>query len=489
MGGSTAATEQQRSPWRSPPRLWGMVISLLLAAVLLIPLPAGSSQAWAWTLPGQQQRPSTSPLAPTSPGGRLQESAPPLAVQQLQEVLAEHLPQVEVVSPRDGALLPDGPWTLRARVSDWPLADAGELGLGAHVVVQIDDQPAQVLAGSAEALALELPALRPGSHRISVYAVKPWGEVVKSPGAISQIRVHRVAANPLQVPAPGSPQLLAVSPGSRPQGEPVLLDWILLDAPLQNLRPGDGSWRLRVSVNGDSFLVDQNVPLWLKGWRPGSNSLLLELVDGLGAPLNPPFNSLVQEVTLSPVAAERPRWLNGRLSEQELDLLLGRVTPAQLAATETSPAIEEEEEPAPEPDHAEAQTAAESTNQADGETQTTGSGLLSEQTTENETSQAEPISPAEALGSADQEDSAEALNPQNSTSEATEDGSSDPLDEVTSSDQEAQSSDSAPSQAPERSRSSTPLEGTARDLVNADGSLIQPRPAGPLSGLRQRFSS
>ena len=70
-----------------------------------------------------------------------------------------------------------------------------------------------------------------------------------------------MAANPLTVPKPGSPQLLPVSPLGVVGSEPVLLDWLLLDAPLQHLRDNDGSWRLRVSVNGESFITDQNVPI------------------------------------------------------------------------------------------------------------------------------------------------------------------------------------------------------------------------------------
>lgn len=53
--------------------------------------------------------------------------------------------------------------------------------------------------------------------------------------------------------------------------EPVLIDWLLIDAPLQPLE-GDGSnWRLRVTLNGDSFQVDRQEPLWLTGLRSGSN--------------------------------------------------------------------------------------------------------------------------------------------------------------------------------------------------------------------------
>lgn len=141
-----------------------------------------------------------------------QEVAPPLAVQQLQEALDGRRPQLEILSPADGALLPAGPWTLRLKVEDWPLVDAGPLGLGPHVVVQLDGDPLTLTDTSTTMRPLE-----PGSHRLTVFAARPWGEAVKGPGAQRQIRLHRVAANPLSQPAPGSPQLIAVSPrGRRP---------------------------------------------------------------------------------------------------------------------------------------------------------------------------------------------------------------------------------------------------------------------------------
>jgi hypothetical protein len=43
----------------------------------------------------------------------------------------------------------------------------------------------------------------------------------------------------------------------------------------------------------------------------------------------------------------------------------------------------------------------------------------------------------------------------------------------------------APTQ--ERARPSSSLSGRARDQVAADGSLLKPRPEGPLARLRQRF--
>jgi len=309
----------------------------LLSAVLLLVLTLAPPAALAFSLPGRRP---PAPAAPSLAPGRSsqQEVAPPLAVQQLQEALEGRRPRLEILSPTDGALLPAGPWTLRLQVEDWPLVDAGPLGLGPHVVVQLDGDPPLPLTGTTTTMR----ALEPGSHRLTVYAARPWGEAVKSPGAQRQIRLHRVAANALSQPAPGSPQLIAVSPRGTAASTPLLLDWLLLEAPLQNLRSGDASWRLRVSINGDSFLVDQQTPLWLEGWRSGSNAIQLDLLDGLGEPLNPPFNSLVAEVTLQS-GAETPRWQGGRLEPAELASLLGEAP----APAEPEPAPEQASTPDP----------------------------------------------------------------------------------------------------------------------------------------------
>ena len=514
MAGNNAAagptcTQRRRGPGAV---FRALVMVLMLLSSVLMPFETLTAPAMAWSLPGlpakAPQRPqSPTPLQPTAPAGRLQEQAPPVAVQQLQEALAERQPQVEIISPRDGALLGDGPWELHALVRDWPVVDAGRLGLGAHLVVQIDDQAPLRLSGDPSDLRVQAPALAPGSHRITVYAAKPWGEAVKSPGAIRQIRVQRVAANPLGLPAPGSPQLIPVSPTDAVASGPVLLDWILLDAPLQNLRPGDGSWRLRVSVNGDSFLLDQNVPIWLQGWRPGNNSLLLELVDGLGEPLNAPFNSRVLEVNLprNSSAQTSPRWLQGRLNEQELGLLLGTIS---LAETEAQPAATEVDNVADQDAHDGAEAQADSADKNDSDN-TSAAALVDAQGAQVETppaaapnsSEPRPEPPSSAAAAAVQPDAeasrATDLMDSPSASEPGIPASAEPA--ATAEPPAPQTAASLPppaasapastptQQPPERISSSTSLEGSARDLVNADGSLIKAKPAGPLAGLRQRL--
>jgi hypothetical protein len=152
-------------------------------------------------------------------------------VQELRARLDRHDPQVSILAPADGALLPAGPWTLELQVQDWPLLDGGPLGLGPHLVVQLDQEPPLRISDAATARHLTMAPLTPGSHRLTVYAARPWGEVVKAPLASRQIRLDRVAANPQQVPPPGSPQLLAALGGPGSTQEPVLIDWLLIDAP------------------------------------------------------------------------------------------------------------------------------------------------------------------------------------------------------------------------------------------------------------------
>ena len=309
-------------------RWWSALVGVLLLAVVCFGRPA-LSQA-AWRLP-KRQGPVPTSMAPSARAGsaHLQEVSPPAAVLQFKAAVGEKLPQLEILEPANGALVGDGSWTLRVKVSEWPLIDGGSLGLGPHLLVMLDGEPPRVLTESQT----EMPPLSPGSHRLTVAAAWPWGEVIKSHGAFDQIRFHRAAANPLAVPAPGSAQLFVTSPSvhTKKSNQPVLLDWLLIDAPLQNLREDDASWRLRITVNGESFLVDQQTPLWLSGWRPGASALLWELVDGRGEALNPPFNSIVSELSIEDSKEFNSPWLSGRISADDLAVLLGNSPPVRLA--------------------------------------------------------------------------------------------------------------------------------------------------------------
>ena len=312
----------QASPlWARIPSPLSPLIALVLALLLVVSSGCSRLTSAPSSRPPAAAARSSAPSSAASQG-RLQEVAPPAAASALAQQLAERSPQVEIVAPADDSLLPAGPWALQLTVRDWPLADAGSLGIGPHLVVQLDQQEPLRISSAEKAASITMPELTPGSHRVTVYVARPWGEAVKSPGGMRQIRLHRVGRNEAELPARGTPQLIVASPDGLQQEEPVLIDWLLLDAPLQHLQNDDARWRLRVSVNGDSFLVDRQTPLWLKGFRRGSNAVQLELLDGRGDPLNPPFNSVVREVVIG--NGDRPAWQRPNLTPSELALLSGQ---------------------------------------------------------------------------------------------------------------------------------------------------------------------
>ena len=348
-----------------------------LAAVLVLLISIWSAapvQAWPW---GGDHKPAKARgdriVNANAPTGRLQEVSPPGAVQQLQQALNHHQPRLTLISPNDGSLLKDRRTSIEIQVEDWPLAEDPQLGLGAHVALQIDDQPPLRFSQASKGrLTIDLPDLSPGSHRFSAYAAMPWGEAVKSPGANLQWRLDLVQELIGTQPEQDAPWLAVVSPAELGRGEPLLIDWLIWNAPLQNLREGDGRWRLRISVNGDSFLVDRQDALWLKG--AGNGGVQLELLDGMGEPITPVFNN--QFRSLDALSGERPIWMQSKLSDEQIARLLGEVVPeptpqAKPTAVVTTEQPTQSEQPAaPEPQPV--PTAAEDTTSATDSQSMTG---------------------------------------------------------------------------------------------------------------------
>jgi hypothetical protein len=287
-----------------------------------------------------------------------------------------------------------------------------------------------------------------------------------------------VSRNLAELPARGSAQLIVASPIEPTQQEPVLLDWLLLDAPLQHLQNDDARWRLRVSVNGDSVLIDRQTPLWLNGFRPGSNAVQLELLDARGEPLNPPFNSLVREVVIG--GSSGAPWRRSSLSDSQLALLSGEIPAIEPA---TPPAAE----PVPDPEPRAEATA--------------------EVAIAPEAAPAQPAAPEAAPAPPDP--AAPEDEPTGITTDADEADTSAPIAGETMGDQTPEASDELHSEPPEtpartETQPSTTPDSTeavapspplpprppapsARELVNADGSLVKPRPRGPLAGLREKL--
>ena len=301
------------------------LLKVLLAGLLLLSL-----QAPAAALPGWMNRnPKTADVLRVSPpsSGQLQEVAPPGAVQEIKRHLSDRRPQLRLLSPRDDSTNSSSSLNLTLGVEDWPVSRDPELGLGPHVALQVDERPLIRIDALENGRAhVQLDDLSPGSHRFAAWAAYPWGEAVQSSGASMEWRLHQWQPAEGTQPRRDSPWLTPNPVAEELSHQPLLLDWLLWNAPLQNLRDGDARWRVRVSLDGDSFLVDHQDALWLKG-TSGNNgtTLQLELLDGRGEPLQPVFNNRL--IRLQPARGAKPVWLKERISTEEMLRLSGEPTP------------------------------------------------------------------------------------------------------------------------------------------------------------------
>ena len=317
----------------------GMAV-LLGLALLVAPVSPGLAAPW-----GKQR---AEPNSPSGAASLLQEVAPPGAAQQLSDQLRSKQPQLSVVSPKPGSQVGAGDWALQLRLDDWPVLESSELGAGAHVVVQLDHQePQRIFATDSKGLiSVSMPALTPGSHHLSAFAALPWGEAAAGKNARIQWQLYRGLATPEALPDLDAPQLVAVAPQQLAAGAAVPINWFLFNAPLQHLRDGDEQWRLRLSLDGSSVVLDRAQSLWLKPLKAGEHFLKLELLDGDGNPLQPAFNSLVQELRVPVSRAGAPALFSSRLSADQLAELSD---PNYQPTPEPEPAADPEPEPTPEP--------------------------------------------------------------------------------------------------------------------------------------------
>ena len=439
-----------------------------LLALWIMVVPAATAQAWPWGADssGDGER-SAEIISVSSPSGRLQEVSPPGAVQQLQAALSSHTPRLELIRPSDGALLKTGEVQVTLRIQDWPLAEDPQLGLGAHVALQIDDDP-PLRFGHAEndRLQITLPGLSPGSHRFTAYAAMPWGEAVKSQGASLQWRLDLLQQLSGTQPNQDAPWLAMVSPSDLSNGDPLLIDWLIWNAPLQNLREGDGRWRLRISVNGDSFLVDRQEALWLKASGNGNGSVQMELLDGLGDPITPVFNNQLRATAARP--GLRPIWMQSKLSDEQMARLLGVAIPKTEQSTEreaTPPQTELN------PD-SETETAAERSIQDDpsapintSETATVEEPTIEEQSMEKESMDPSPQQIDSSPPAITADDELPVLLDQSA------DDTEEPLEtsQAEKAAPERSIRTTEPAAEPEKLRITSSLGGSARELLNEDG--------------------
>jgi hypothetical protein len=212
--------------------------------------------------------------------GGLNETAPPAIIAQL-ATAASGSPQVLVISPRSDEVLNTNNVSVNFQVQGVPIFKNAALGLGPHLHVLLDRAPYQSIYDLAQPLTL--PNLTPGTHTLQVLLAKPWHESWKNPGALAQVTFH-VLAKSAELPAATAPTLVYNEPDANYGAEPFLLDFYLANAPshLDTQQHQINDWRVRATINDQSFEVDRIAPFYLKGLKPGANLVKLEYLNAQG---------------------------------------------------------------------------------------------------------------------------------------------------------------------------------------------------------------
>lgn len=272
----------------------------------------------------------------------LQEVATPPLLQSLAAELDRYQPQVTIAAPLPGEVLNQTTVNVRFEVQDYPLFKNAELGLGPHIHVFLDDQPYTAVYNISEPLVLtDVP---PGTHTLRAFASRPWHESFKNEGAYAQVTFHVLTETGSNAPDPQQPLLTY----SRPQGsygaEPILLDFYVTNAPLHFLASSDPEddipdWRIRATINGESFLIDRWEPIYLTGFKDGENWVKLEFLGETGEPIPNVFNTTARLIDYAPGGQDSlSRLVRGEVSLEEA---LGIVRPPSAAPVTEEPATEE----------------------------------------------------------------------------------------------------------------------------------------------------
>ena len=234
---------------------------------------------------------------------QISEVSPPAAIQELRQALEVYQPQVTILTPKSDEVLQDNTVNVSFQVKDLPIFKESQLDLGPHLHVILDNEPYTAIYDLNQSLVL--PELSPGTHTLRVFASYPWNESFKNEGAYAETTFHIFTKTDDNHPNLAKPLLTYNSPQGRYGAEPILLDFYLTNAPLHIVaqdNPQDeiADWRIRCTINGESFVLDRWQAVYLKGFKPGKNWVKLEFLDEQGNPVKNVFNSTVRLITYEP---------------------------------------------------------------------------------------------------------------------------------------------------------------------------------------------
>ena len=232
------------------------------------------------------------------PNTKLSEVAPPKTIKELDSSLEAYFPEVKIIAPKAEQTFNKTEIEVRLNVENLPIFKDDTLQLGNHLNLVVDNEPFQAIYSIKEPIIIK--NLTPGTHTIRAFAVRPWGESFKNEKAYAQTTFNVLTKTNDNRPEAGIPLLTYNSPTGTYGAEPLLLDFYLTNAPLHEIaqnNPNLKDWRIKATVNGTSFTLEDWQPIYLTGLEPGENWVQLELVDETGNSIENAFNNTVRVFT------------------------------------------------------------------------------------------------------------------------------------------------------------------------------------------------
>jgi hypothetical protein len=200
-------------------------------------------------------------------------------------------------------VLEDTTVVVKLKIQDLPIFQNADLEMGPHIHLILDNQPYQAIYNPDKPIILK--DLTAGTHTLRVFPVRPWHESFKNDGAFAQRTFHVLTKTEDNRPDPALPLLTYSRPKGSYGAEPILLDFYLTNAPLhliaqENTEDAIADWRIRVTINNESFLLDNWQPIYLTGFEKGQNWVKLEFIDEQGNLVQNAFNNTVRVIDYAP---------------------------------------------------------------------------------------------------------------------------------------------------------------------------------------------
>ena len=315
-------------------------LSLCLIFMILSAMLIGCSDRLE-TSQSLSEKPTTTLIS----AGNLSEVALPPVIQKLRQNLEQYQPQVTILSPLAAQTLSEAKVKVRLEVRDLPIYIDEKYQMGPHLHLILDNEPYQEIYDLSQPIVLN--DLSPGTHTLRVFAVSPWGESFKNNGAYAQATFHVFTETEDNQPNPSLPLLTYSSPQGIYGAEPIMLDFYLTNAPLHLIAQANSAdeiadWRVKVTINDESFFLDNWQPIYLKGFKKGDNWVHLEFIDEQGEEIDNTFNDTVRVISYDPKYEDTLSQITkGKLSVAEVK---GIVDPNYQPPIPAQEALEEEEE-------------------------------------------------------------------------------------------------------------------------------------------------